>query len=93
MIDLDANATTPLLPEVLDAMLPWLRGGHANPSGSQRFVPQTLPGLIVLRLANLDKTTVLDTLRRAIPLIGQEPLAQHLWIVEETRIRIRGSEA
>lgn len=34
MIDLDANATTPLLPEVLDAMLPWLQGGHANPSGS-----------------------------------------------------------
>jgi cysteine desulfurase len=34
MIDLDANATTPLLPEVLEAMLPWLRNGHANPSGS-----------------------------------------------------------
>ncbi|MEO7098740.1 MAG: cysteine desulfurase family protein [Luteolibacter sp.] len=34
MIDLDANATTPLLPEVLDAMLPWLREGYANPSGA-----------------------------------------------------------
>lgn len=34
MIDLDANATTRLLPEVLDAMLPWLRDGYANPSGS-----------------------------------------------------------
>lgn len=34
MIDLDANATTQLLPEVLDAMLPWLRDGYANPSGS-----------------------------------------------------------
>ncbi len=34
MIDLDANATTALLPEVLDAMLPWLRNGHANPSGA-----------------------------------------------------------
>ncbi len=34
MIDLDANATTQLLPEVLDAMLPWLREGYANPSGS-----------------------------------------------------------
>ena len=57
------------------------------------YPPQSLPGLIVLRLAKLDKTTVLDTLRRTIPLVGQEPLAQHLWIVEETRIRIRGSEA
>ena len=34
VIYLDANATTPLLPEVLEAMLPWLRGGYANPSGS-----------------------------------------------------------
>ena len=34
MIDLDSNATTALLPEVLDAMLPWLRDQHANPSGS-----------------------------------------------------------
>jgi len=34
VIYLDANATTPLPPEVLEAMLPWLRGGFANPSGS-----------------------------------------------------------
>ncbi|MES2982467.1 MAG: cysteine desulfurase family protein [Verrucomicrobiota bacterium] len=36
MIDLDANATTRMLPEVVDAMLPWLRDHHANPSGSYR---------------------------------------------------------
>lgn len=34
MIHLDANASTALLPEVLDAMLLWLRDGHANPSGA-----------------------------------------------------------
>lgn len=34
VIHLDANATTPLLPEVLDAMLPWLRDGFDNPSGA-----------------------------------------------------------
>lgn len=34
MIYLDSNATTSLPPEVLDAMLPWLREGYANPSGS-----------------------------------------------------------
>jgi cysteine desulfurase len=33
-IHLDANASTPMLPEVLDAMLPWLAAGHANPSGA-----------------------------------------------------------
>jgi cysteine desulfurase len=36
VIDLDANATTRMLPEVVDAMLPWLRDHHANPSGSYR---------------------------------------------------------
>jgi len=34
MIYLDANATTPMLPEVVEAMLPWLRDGFANPSGT-----------------------------------------------------------
>lgn len=36
VIDLDANATTAMLPEVADAMLPWLLENHANPSGSYR---------------------------------------------------------
>ena len=36
MIYLDANATTPLLPEVLDAMMPWLREGFHNPNASYR---------------------------------------------------------
>jgi cysteine desulfurase len=34
VIYLDSNATTEILPEVLDEMLPWLRAGYANPSGS-----------------------------------------------------------
>lgn len=40
MIYLDANATTPLLPEVFDAMLPWLKDGFANPSGSYAAAKQ-----------------------------------------------------
>jgi len=32
VIYLDANATTPLLPEALDAMMPWLVGGYHNPN-------------------------------------------------------------
>ncbi|MBI4061530.1 MAG: aminotransferase class V-fold PLP-dependent enzyme [Elusimicrobia bacterium] len=31
---LDHNATTPVRPEVLDAMLPWLRGGYGNPNST-----------------------------------------------------------
>jgi len=36
VIYLDANATTAMLPEVVEAMLPWLVENHANPSGSYR---------------------------------------------------------
>jgi cysteine desulfurase len=32
MIYLDHNATTPVRPEVVDAMLPWLKDGFGNPS-------------------------------------------------------------
>lgn len=32
MTYLDHNATTPVRPEVVDAMLPWLRDGYGNPS-------------------------------------------------------------
>ncbi len=36
-IYLDNAATTPMRPEAIDAMLPFLRGRYANPSGSHRF--------------------------------------------------------
>ncbi|WP_372526865.1 cysteine desulfurase family protein [Piscinibacter sp.] len=36
-IYLDYNATTPIAPEVLDAMLPWLRGEFGNPSSTHPF--------------------------------------------------------
>ncbi len=32
MVYLDYNATSPLAPEVLEAMMPYLTGGHGNPS-------------------------------------------------------------
>jgi len=36
-IYLDHNATTPLLPEVVDAMLPYLRAHFGNPSSGHRY--------------------------------------------------------
>ena len=36
-IYLDYNATTPVAPEVLDAMLPWLRDQFGNPSSAHRY--------------------------------------------------------
>lgn len=60
MIDLDANATTPLPPEVLDAMLPWLRGGYANPSGSYAT-------------AKLARRAISEAREQVAELIGAEP--------------------
>ena len=36
MTYLDYQATTPLAPQALDAMIPWLRDGHANPHSPHR---------------------------------------------------------
>ena len=36
-IYLDYNATTPVAPEVLEAMLPWLRGEWGNPSSTHAY--------------------------------------------------------
>jgi len=36
-IYLDHNATTPVAPEVLDAMLPWLRAEYGNPSSTHPY--------------------------------------------------------
>ena len=54
------------------------------------YPPTEFPGLIVLRLRQQDKPYVLDVLARLIRLLDQEPLEQHLWIVDEKQIRIRG---
>lgn len=42
---LDYNATTPLLPEVVDAMLPYLREHFGNPSSSHVFGQRARQGL------------------------------------------------
>ncbi len=60
MIDLDANATTRMLPEVVDAMLPWLRDHHANPSGSYRN-------------AKFARKAIEEARKQVAELIGAEP--------------------
>jgi predicted nuclease of predicted toxin-antitoxin system len=53
------------------------------------YPPRDTPGLIVLRPANQSKEPVLRLLARTIPVLSTEPIAQRLWIVEESRVRIR----
>jgi len=49
MIHLDANASTPLRAEVLEAMLPWLRDGYANPSGTYATAKRARQAIEVAR--------------------------------------------
>lgn len=54
------------------------------------YTPSRFSGLIILRLQRQDKPHVLEVIERLIPMFGREPIDRLLWIVEETRIRIRG---
>ena len=50
-IDLDANATTPVLPEVLDAMRPFFCERHGNPSSAHQSGRQARGALEMARIA------------------------------------------
>jgi predicted nuclease of predicted toxin-antitoxin system len=54
------------------------------------YPPRDYAGIIVLRLARLDKPHVLSVVQRLAPVLEHEPLAGKLWIVEETSVRVRG---
>jgi cysteine desulfurase len=60
MIYLDHNATTPVLPEVLEAMMPYLATEWGNPSSAYRFGSKL--------------KTVIETAREQVAeLIGAQP--------------------
>ncbi|MEE9602948.1 MAG: DUF5615 family PIN-like protein [Thermoguttaceae bacterium] len=54
------------------------------------YPPADYPGIIVLRLARLDKRRVLSVMQRLTALVEQEPLSDKLWIVDESSVRVRG---
>lgn len=54
-----------------------------------RYPPAECPGIIVLRLRNLDKHSILNSIAKLIPLLEKEKINHHLWIVEPNKIRIR----
>jgi predicted nuclease of predicted toxin-antitoxin system len=55
----------------------------------RHYPPAQFSGFIVLRLRRQDKPHVLEVVDRLIPMLSSEPLDCRLWIVEETRLRIR----
>lgn len=61
-------------------------------SDIRAYPPQEYAGIIVLRVRSQSKPHLLKVFQRIIPLIGREPLDNHLWIIEETIMRIRGKD-
>jgi predicted nuclease of predicted toxin-antitoxin system len=59
-------------------------------SNIQAYPPASASGMIVLRLGRQDKASVLDVMKRLIPVFETHAPNHKLWIVEEDRIRIRG---
>lgn len=59
-------------------------------SDIRTYPPAEYPGIIVLRPRNQAKPTVLALLNQLFALLETaEPLTGHLWIVQETGLRIR----
>src|SRR4030065_707842 len=58
-------------------------------SDIRAYPPQEFSGIIVLRVRVQAKHHIIKVFRSIIPLIGREPLMQHLWIVEDAKVRIR----
>ena len=54
------------------------------------YPPQEHIGIIVLRIRNQGKKSVIDVLSRLLPALRAENPDRHLWIVEEDSIRVRG---
>lgn len=61
-------------------------------SNIRAYPPSEFSGIIVLRVSLQAKHHLIEVFRRIVPVIDCEPLKQHLWIVEETRIRIHGKD-
>jgi predicted nuclease of predicted toxin-antitoxin system len=53
------------------------------------YPPNQHAGIIVIRLALLDKFQVLSVLERLLPILEQETLSGKLWIVSENSVRMR----
>lgn len=55
------------------------------------YPPAESAGIVVLRPEEPDRDRVLQLVRQILPAMARESVTQSLWIVEESRIRIRRS--
>jgi predicted nuclease of predicted toxin-antitoxin system len=55
----------------------------------RHYPPSLYPGIIVLRLARNDRDSVTAIMPLFLDLLRIEPVAQRLWIMDESRTRIR----
>ena len=62
-------------------------------SDIREYPPADYAGIIVLRLLDQSRQSILRTLEQVLPLLAVEPLVGYLWIIEEGRVRIRGGDA
>ena len=51
------------------------------------YPPSDYEGIVVLRLNDQSRPSMLQVLRRIVRLFDTEPLAKRLWIVDEYRVR------
>jgi len=49
-------------------------------------------GIIVLRIADQSKDSIVRVIKRLLPFLGSETILGCLWIVEEDRIRVQGEK-
>ncbi len=53
------------------------------------YPPRDFPGFIVLRLRRQSAFHVINIIKCLMPLLSSQPLAYCLWIVSETKVRVK----
>lgn len=54
------------------------------------YPPENFCGIVVIRINDQSKNSILSLLDKVLPVLKREDLTERLWIVEENRIRVRG---
>lgn len=54
------------------------------------YPPDEYSGIMVIRVKKQNRRHIIDIFAQTIPLLKNEPINHSLWIIEESRVRIRG---